>query len=111
MSDRVSRLGRARRLKPSRKRTYARIYGRFENESGQRRGFEFQVRISHSLSRKAQYKLITHTVNKMKYEKLIPVHKRRQTFSSFAELFKSQWIHIRKICDYDVAMDYPTPFD
>ncbi|MBX5329194.1 MAG: hypothetical protein QHH18_04400 [Candidatus Bathyarchaeota archaeon] len=99
------------RHRPKRKRTYARFYGRYRSVTGETRGFEFQVRVSPQLSRKLQYRLITHTVNKMKYEKSLPYHKRRETFASFHELFSVPWVRIRKILDYDVQMDYPTPFD
>jgi len=100
-----------RRHLPRRRRMYARFYGRFRTLTGEVRGFEFQVRVSPRLSRKLMYRLITHTCNKIKYEKTLPYHKRRQTFYSFHELFSVPWVRIRRILDYDVRMDYPTPFD
>jgi hypothetical protein len=108
LGDRLQKY-RKRHL-PRRRRMYARFYGRFTSLTGQIRGFEFQVRISPSLSRKLQYRLITHTCNKIKYEKSLPYHKRRETFSSFHELFSVPWVRIRKLLDYDIQMFYPTPF-
>jgi len=108
LGDRLARY--RRRHLPRRERTYVRVYGRFMSLTGQIRGFEFQVRVSRGLSRKLVYRLITHTCNKIKYEKSLPYHKRRETFSSFHELFSVPWVRIRRLLDYDVQMFYPTPF-
>jgi len=109
LGDRLYRF-RKRHL-PRRKRRYARFYGRFKSLTGQVKGFEFQVRISDRVSHKLLYRLVTHTCSKIKYEKSLPYHKRRETFSSFHELFSVPWVRIRRLLDYDVRMDYPTPFD
>ena len=100
---------RSRFRRPPRK--WARFYGAFKNLRGQVRGFEFQVKVSSRVSQRALYKLITHTMHKMKYEKAMPEHERRQTFSSFLDLYDAAWIPIRRIVEYDVKIYYPTPFD
>jgi hypothetical protein len=78
--------------------------------TGKKRFFEFQVRVSRRTSGKALYRLIVHTVNKLKYEKQLPYHQRRQTFASFHRLFNANWIRIRGIVNYDADVFYPTPF-
>ena len=100
---------RSRHL-PKRRRAYARFYGKFRSKTGETRGFEFQVRVSNRVSNRALYKLIVHTVGKMKYEKKLPYHRRRQTFPTFLTLFQTPWVPIRKILSYDMEMDYPEPF-
>jgi len=100
-----------KRYLPRRRRMFARFYGRFTSLTGQIRGFEFQVRVSPRLSRGLMQRLITHTCNKIKYEKSLPYHKRRETFSSFHELFSVPWVPIRRLEYYDIQMFYPTPFD
>jgi hypothetical protein len=95
---------------PRRRRTFVRIYGGFETTTGKRKGFEFQVRVSPSLTGRGIYHHITNTVGKMKYEHLMPHHKRRETFPTFRYLYSVPWIRIRKILDYDVKVDYNVPF-
>ena len=108
LADRLRRY-RKKHL-PKRKRKYVRIYGRFRSTTGLIKGFEFQVRVSDKLSNKALYKLITYVCGKIKNGKMLPYHKRRETFPSFYVLFHVPWIRIKEILDYDVKMDYPTPF-
>jgi hypothetical protein len=91
-------------------RTYARFYGAYKNMIGQTRGFEFQVKVGSSVTNRALYKLITHTAGKIKAKKL-PYHRRRESFSNFADLFSTQWVGVRTIMHYDIHIDYPTPFD
>jgi hypothetical protein len=99
---------RRRFRRPPRK--YARFYGAYKNMVGQTRGFEFQVKVGSRVSNRALYKLIHHTAGKIKAKKL-PYHKRRESFSSFGELFSTQWVGVRKVMHYDIHIDYPTPFD
>ena len=94
---------------PSR-RAYARFYGKFKYR-GKVRFFEYQVKASERLNNKALAQLIAQTAVRMKYDHQMPIHKRHETLSSFKELHRRPWIHITAILDYDVEMDYPTPFD
>jgi len=89
-----------------RRRAYARFYGRYKAKTGDVKGFEFQVAVSSALSPKALYKLIAHTCGKMLYENVLPVHKKGQTFPNFQTLFRSLWVEIREVLDYDVNMRY-----
>lgn len=98
---------RRRYRRPQRK--YARFYGAYKNMVGETRGFEFQVKVGSKVSNKAAFKLIRHTANRIK-NKTLPFHKRRETFGSFAELFGTKWVRVRKILHYDIHIDYPTPF-
>lgn len=108
---RTERMHRIRRRHlPRRRRTFVRIYGRFETTTGKLKGFEFQVRVARNLTGKAIYYHITNTVGKMKNQHLIPYHKRRETFPTFRSLYATPWIRIRRILDYDVKVDYDVPF-
>lgn len=109
VQGRLHKLRDYRRRLPPRK-TYARFYGRFENKKGEIRGYEFQVRVSDRLSNKVISVHIGNIQSKMKYSKVMPYHMRRETFSSFADLLSRPWVRIRGVTDYDVQMDYPTPF-
>lgn len=107
MSNRAIQMRRRFRSPP---RKFARFYGAFKNKFGETRGFEFQVKVGQRLSNRALYKLIKHTALRIK-NKTLPYHKRRETFSSFGDLYSTRWIRVRKILYYDIHIDYPTPFD
>jgi len=85
---------------------YVRIYARVITFPNKLKGCGYQVKYRKGFNRKVLSKLIAHTVNKMKYEKKMPVHVKGQTFGSFLQLFRSPWIDIRKLLDYDVKMVY-----
>jgi hypothetical protein len=96
------------RVRVRKRAGHVRFYGRFINRKGEPRGYEFQVRISDRLSRKALSRLIGHVQRMLKYGRSMPLHKRRETFSSFKELiFQTTWVRIRRIADYDVSVDSP----
>lgn len=95
---------------PKRRRTFARIYGRFETMTGKYKGFEFQVRVSSNLTGKTLYHKIRNVVGKIKHDHLMPYHKRRETFPTFRSLMSVPWVRIRRVLDYDVKVDYDVPF-
>jgi hypothetical protein len=78
-------------------KTYARFYGRYEDMKHRHLGYEYQVRVSDRLSGKAMHKLIATVCTKMKYDHLMPIHRKGQAFSSFRELFRSPWARIRRL--------------
>jgi hypothetical protein len=92
------------RLPP--RRLYARFYGRCELLSGQIAGFEFQVAVSPrlQLNHKGLHNKIAHTFAKMKYQKILPIHTKGQTYESFQALHSSTWFRIKRILDYDVTV-------
>jgi hypothetical protein len=100
LGDRLYR--HRRRYLPRIKRRYATFYGRFQTLTGKIKGHEYRVRLSDRLSKKGIYRFIGETQRMMKYEHLMPVHHKFQTFSSFRALFDAPKIRIRKILDYDV---------
>ena len=102
-SSALERLLRLRRYQRGvKRRRYARFYGRFRSVTGKTKGFEYQVKASKRMRGKALAKLIRHTVGKMLYENALPVHRRGESFPTFQTLFRSKWIRIRKVLNYDV---------
>jgi len=92
--------------RPVEQRIYTRMYGRYENRKGQVKGFSFQVKISPRLRGKVMALHIRHIIGKMLYEHILPTHRKGESFGSFRELYRSQWVRIRKVLDYDVKMKY-----
>lgn len=91
-----------KRLK--RRRRWVKFYGRYETTTGKTRSFNFYVKVSGRLSGKLIYRLTTHTCNKLRHERALPVHRKGESFPSFSTLFRSSWIRIRKLLQYDVAV-------
>jgi hypothetical protein len=98
-----SRLLRYRR-RVKRKRRHVKFYGSCRTATGETRGFGFYVKVSGKLSGKLMYKLITHTCNKLRHERTLPVHRKGESFPSFLTLFRSRWIRIRKLLEYHVKV-------
>jgi len=86
------------------RRRYARFYGRYKTTTGKVKGFEWQVKVSERIRPKALFKLIRHACGKLLHENALPVHRKGETFPNFITLFRSRWVHIRKILNYDVAV-------
>lgn len=93
-----------RRMK--RRPQYVRLYGRYRTITGKIKGFSLQIKYRKGFNNKLLGRLIRHTIGKMKYERQLPVHIKGQTFGSFLKLFRSPWIKIRAVLDYDVKMIY-----
>jgi len=107
--------GRGSRLSPrmlryrkrlKRRKRNVKLYGRYRTTTGKPRGFGFHVKVSGRLSNKLLYRLITHTCNKIRHERALPVHRKGEVFPSFSALFRTRWIRIRKLLQYDVAVKY-----
>lgn len=92
------------RRRAKRKRREVKLYGRYRTTTGKTKGFDFYVKVSRKLSGKLLYKLITHTCNKLRHERTLPVHRKGESFPSFLTLFRSKWIRIRKLLEYNVAV-------
>ena len=101
-----SRLTRMRYGAPN--RGDLRVYGLVETLTGKRKRISFQVKVSTALLRNKQklMQLIRATVNAIKYQKTIPVHRQGDVFSSFKELFGTKWVRIRRLLDYKAGMHY-----
>jgi hypothetical protein len=86
-----------------------RVYGLVETLTGKRKRISFQVKVSTALLRNKQklMQLIRATVNVIKNQKMIPVHRQGDVFSSFKELFdRTKWVRIRRLLDYKAGMHY-----
>jgi hypothetical protein len=86
-----------------------RFYGLVETLKGNRKHVSFQVHVSPRLltNRQRLSELIRALCNAIKYQKKIPVHIQRQSFSSFQELFnRTRWVEIKKLLDYKAGMRY-----
>jgi hypothetical protein len=86
-----------------------RVYGLVETETGKRKRISFQVKVGSALMKNKQklMQLIRATVNSIKYQKMIPVHRQGDVFSSFKELFdRTKWVRIRRLLDYKAGMHY-----
>lgn len=86
-----------------------RVYGLVETMTGKRKRISFQVKIGSVLmrNRRRLSELIRATVNAIKYQKKVPVHRQGDVFSSFSELFKrTRWVKIRKLLHYEAGVHY-----
>jgi len=108
-TDRMYRI--RRRHLPRRRRTFVRFYGKFETKTGKMRGFEFQVRVARNLTGRGIYHHVRNTVDRIKYQHLMPVHKRRETFPTFRSLNATPHVRIRRVLDYDVTTEVNVSFD
>jgi hypothetical protein len=107
-TDRMYRI--RRRYLPRRRRKWVRFYGKFQTKTGKMKAFEFQVRIASNLTGKGVYHHVINTVNTMKYQHLMPIHKRRETFPTFRAMNATPHAKIRRILDYDVTTEVNVDF-
>ena len=86
-----------------------RVYGLVETQTGKRKRISFQVKVGSALmkNKRRLMELIRATVNAIKYQKKIPVHRQGDVFSSFSELFnRTKWVKIRRLLTYKAGMHY-----
>jgi len=95
-----------RQARPPEQRDYARFYGNFLNQFGKIKLFSFQLRIDRSKGGKLACFQVRTICGKL-LQNQIPVHKQGQVFRSLGELlFRTQWIRVRKVRNYEVGMSY-----
>lgn len=86
-----------------------RFYGLYQTLDGRRKRASFQVMVSPSMlrRRKGLGGLIRATINAIKYQKKMPIHRQGDVFSSFSELlFRTPWVRIRKLLRYKAGVEY-----
>lgn len=85
---------------------YARFYGIAQSLTGKMLRVGFQVNIGSKLKqdRKALASMIRETVEELHYS--VPEHVQGQVFSSFGELFDTNWARIRRLMRYEAGVSY-----
>lgn len=86
-----------------------RVYGQVKTMQGKRKRISFGVKISRRMMRYKRnvHHLIVATINAMKFDKTIPVHKQGDVFSGFGELFEdTEWVKVRKLEWYKAGVEY-----
>lgn len=95
-----------RDVRPTQQRDYARFYGNYVEKFGKIKRFSFQMRIDLSKSGKLVYLQVKSICGRL-LQNQIPLHKQGQVFHSFRELvFRTPWIKVRKVRNYEVGMSY-----
>ena len=87
-------------------RWYARFYGIHESLTRKMLRIGFQVEIDPKLkrNRKALAEMIRKTVEELHYA--VPEHMQGQVFSSFGELFDTDWVRTRRLMRYGAHVSY-----